>query len=74
MKSKTYLNKNFRFVFTPKEKQQYHSLRFLVGAGSLVKYIGVQNSISVISAALNSKTDKTICRFRKCGKIEIYVK
>ncbi len=69
--SVTFLNKNFRFVYTAKA---LGSRRFLVGAGALAKYVGSRNAETVIKAALNSKTDKYTCKFRKAGKIEIYVK
>lgn len=80
----TYLNKHFRFVFTPKEDvygfnpamygEETLKYRFLIGAGQIQHYIGIANANKVILAALNSKTDKVTVKFRKYGKIEIYVK
>lgn len=80
----TYLNKHFRFVFTPKSADIQNPLsnnkeiekisRFLIGAGQIQHYIGIANANKVITAALNSKTDKVTLKFRKYGKIEIYVK
>lgn len=73
MSSVTFFNKHFRFVFTGKETTLF-SRRFLVGAGALQNYVGEKNAETVLKAAINSKKDKTILKFRKCGKIEIYVK
>ena len=73
----TYLNKNFRFVFTQKNVDNLFypaNHRFLIGAGQIQRYIGIPNANNVITAALNSKTDKVTLKFRKYGKIEIYVK
>lgn len=81
----TFLNKNFRFVFQPKinvidcipalqfEKQRSDN-RFLVGAGRLAHYITEKNAETVLKSALKMKTDKLSCKFRKYGKIDIYVK
>ena len=70
-----YLNKHFRFVFSPKNKDRFNKRpRFLIGAGSLVSYLGERNAETVQKAALKSKTDKVTVKFRKCGKIEIYTK
>lgn len=79
-----YCNKHFRFVFSPNQdlflvipawyKDNIHSDRFLVGAGSIAKYVTEKNAKSVLKAAINMKTDKTTLKFRKWGKIEIYVK
>ena len=80
----TYLNKHFRFVYTPNRDlfisspgwylENIKSNRFLIGGGSLGKYIGERNADTVQKSALNSKTDKVTLKFRKYGKIEIYVK
>ena len=70
----TYLNKHFRFVYSPKNVQNNKRSRFLIGGGSLGKYIGERNADTVQKSALNSKTDKVTLKFRKYGKIEIYVK
>lgn len=73
--SVTYLNKHFRFVYQPKQIELFQkSKRFLVDGGSISKYIGTENANKVILTALNSKTDKVTLKFRKYGKIEIYVK
>lgn len=73
----TYLNKNFRFVFTPKNTDDLFkptNYRFLIGAGQIQHYIGIANANKAILTALNSKTDKVTLKFRKYGKIDIYVK
>ena len=74
MENTTYLNKNFRFVFTPKIKGIYKSNRFYIGGGSIAKYVTAPNAETVQKTALNMKTDKVSLKFRKYGKIEIYVK
>ena len=82
----TWFNKNFRFVFTPNFEQInynyfvdssygcYSSRRFLVGAGSISEYITEKNAETVLKTAEKMKTDKSTVKFRKYGKIEIYVK
>ncbi|SHK63434.1 hypothetical protein [Epilithonimonas mollis] len=79
----TWYNKNFRFVFSPNsfiafqidcEFDIINSDRFLVGARQLYKYITWKNAEIVLKSAENMKTDKTTIKFRKYGKIEIYVK
>lgn len=80
----SYFNKHFRFVFSPNPdlflvipawyKDNIHSDRFLIGAGSIAKYVTEKNAITVLKTSLNMKTDKTTLKFRKWGKIEIYVK
>lgn len=74
MNNTTFLNKNFRFVFTPKMQGIYNSKRFYVGGGSLALYITPSNACIVQKTCLNMKTDKYSLKFRKYGKIEIYVK
>lgn len=91
MTSITYLNTNFRFVFSPKnqilkifnkngntigyiESLQFYPKRFLIGAGQIGKYITDKNANKVILATEKMKTDKITLKFRKYGKIEIYVK
>jgi len=83
----TFYNKNFRFVYTPNYEYLlplisilknlpicYNSKRFLVGAGMLKYYLGIKNAETVLKSAQNMKTDKSVIKFRKYGKIEIYVK
>lgn len=80
----TWFNKNFRFVYTPNlttSDMILNSLiwginykRFLVGSGSLSYWIGKKNSETVLKTAEKMKTDKSTVKFRKYGKIEIYVK
>lgn len=80
----TWYNKNFRFVFTPSDeikrqislKYDVRNLkRFLIGAGQLYKYLGTEkNAETVLKTAEKMKTDKSTVKFRKYGKIEIYVK
>lgn len=80
----TWYNSNFRFVFTPKDEIKRHinpkydirnSKRFLIGAGQLSTYLGTEkNAETVLKTAEKMKTDKSTVKFRKYGKIEIYVK
>ena len=74
MVNTTFLNKNFRFVFSPKIKGVYKSKRFYVGGGSLSLYISPSNAYIVQKRCLSMKTDKHTLKFRKFGKIDIYVK
>ena len=62
---------DFLIVFSPKTKKP--NRRFLVSINQLKKYIG-KNDIKVIKAVQNLTTNKTTLRFRKFGKIEIYLK
>ena len=80
----TWYNNNFRFVFTPSDeikrqinvKYDVKNLkRFLIGAGQLSNYLGTEkNAETVLKTAEKMKTDKSTVKFRKYGKIEIYVK
>ncbi|RKS98245.1 hypothetical protein [Chryseobacterium defluvii] len=76
MEAITWYNKNFRFVYTPKSDISDLTgwKRFLIGAGAIQNYVGDKNAETVLKSAQNMKTDKKILKFRKCGKIEIYVK
>jgi|GEM_PF-2658926 len=84
----TYFNKNFRFVYSSNIKipqmdsvgnivgfTHLQKVRFLIGAGQLSNYLGTEkNAETVLKTAEKMKTDKTTVKFRKYGKIEIYVK
>jgi len=84
----TWFNKNFRFVFTPnylnhefdrflifsKIKPKRSHTRYLVGAGRLSYWLTSKNAETVLKTAEKMKTDKSTVKFRKYGKIEIYVK
>jgi len=77
----TFFNKNFRFVFSPKIEEhlqlfemQRSDKRFLIGAGQIKNYITEKNAETVLKEAEKMRTDKKVCKFRKYGKIEIYVK
>lgn len=48
--------------------------RFFVSLNQLDKYITAPNANKAITAAKNLKTNKTTLKFRKFGKIEIYLK
>lgn len=85
MKTLTFFNKNFRFVYQPKENKllnipslafdtERRDERFLVGAGKIGYYITPKNAETVLKCAEKMKTDKYTCKFRKYGKIDIYVK
>ena len=68
------LNREFKFVFNPKEKDQYNGRRYFgVGANSLYKYIGHANAETVIRKAMQSKDDRIVIKFRKHGAIYVYV-
>ena len=41
---------------------------------NIVDLIGTKNANKVIRATIELKEDQTIIKFRKCGKIEIYLK
>jgi hypothetical protein len=68
------LNKEFRIVFQPYERDIYGKRRFGVGAYSLQKYIGEINANNALQRALDMRTDKVRVRLRKHGIIDIYVK
>ncbi len=67
------LNKEFKFVFNPKDRERYDGRRYFgVGANSLHKYIGEKNAKTVIRKALESTEDRLILKFRKHGAIYVY--
>lgn len=68
-------NKEFYFVYSP-SKGLYpdFSPRFLVSVNTLKKYIGENNANKVILKASCLIHDKCTLRFRKYGKIDIYLK
>jgi len=77
----TYFNNQFRFVFSPNEQNWYtihlnkpFNKRFLIGAGQISNYVNEKNAETVLKTAEKMKTDKCTIKFRKYGKIEIYVK
>lgn len=62
-------------VFTPKQPQNYNNRkRFFVTLNTLQQYIGSGNAESVLFGFNSARTDKCTFKFRKYGKIEIYVK
>ena len=71
----TYLNKNYRIVFQPKDTSACGGKRrFFVGAGRLEDYIGVNNAHQAIERAEASMEDKIRIKLRKYGIVDIYVK
>ena len=68
------LNRNYRIVYTPKNKEQYNYKRFFVSPYQLSSYIGFCNANKVVRTALSMRVDKSTLKFRKYGKIEIYLK
>lgn len=64
---------DYNIVFTPKE-DKYNYPRFLVSKNTLKKYITEKNANKVLESIKNQKTNKVTLRFRKYGKIEIYLK
>lgn len=68
------LNKDYRIVYTPKNCTKYKYKRFFVLAYQLSNYISQENVNKCVLKALSMQTDKITLRFRKYGKIEIYLK
>lgn len=68
------INKEFKFIFYPKQKGIYDKVVFAIGGKSLHKYIGEANAETVIKKAIESTEDKLKIKFRKHGVIYIYVK
>ena len=69
------INKNFRIVFQPKNKEKFdNKRRFFVSAAMLEDYIGKSNSEVVFKKVWNSKTDKIRLKFRENGIVDVYVK
>lgn len=64
---------DFLLVFTPKFNL-YNNSRFLVSHNTLYKYITSKNANKVILHAKNQNVNKTTIKFRKYGKIDIYLK
>lgn len=64
---------DFHIVYTPKEKI-YPNSRFLVSARQLHNYIGQENANKALKAAYDLIENKATLKFRKYGKIEIYLK
>lgn len=60
-------------VFTPAE-DLYTYPRFLISRNRLSKYISEKNVNKVLRAIETQKTNKSTIKFRKYGKIEIYLK
>jgi len=74
-KTVSYLERNFRFVFEPKDKERFGGKRrFYVGSGRLQEYIGKHNTETVIRKAEEMMTDKKRLKFRETGIIDIYFK
>lgn len=61
-------------VFTPKEQSKYKFKRFLISYNRLEFYIGENNANVARLKYRKSKADKTVVKFRKCGRIEFYEK
>ena len=74
-KTVSYLEKNYRFVFEPKDKMKFNGKRrFLIGSGRLIDYIGSHNAETVIRKAEEMMVDKKRLKFRETGIIDIYLK
>jgi hypothetical protein len=68
-------NSHVRIVFSPKNRELFEGKRrFAISVNKLASYIGSKNAETCQSAHFRNKTNKCTCRFRKCGKIEIYDK
>lgn len=74
-KDVSYLERNYRFVFQPKDKSKFNNnRRFYVGSGRLEEYIGKHNTGTVLEKAEEMTTDKKRIKFRETGIIDIYLK
>lgn len=62
------------FVFEPKKPHFYTYNRFLVSKSRLHFYIGIDNANKCVLRNSIQKTDKLTLKFRKFGKIDIYLK
>ena len=62
---------DFLIVFSPKDKKP--NRRFLVSVNQLEKYID-KNANKVRQSIKNQTLNKSILKFTKYGKIEIYLK
>lgn len=70
------LNRDFYFVFQPKEEFiiKTKGRRFLIGAWMLPNYIGKKNAFKLIEATKNLSKDKHSFKYRKFGRVDIYFK
>lgn len=75
------INKDFKIVYqakAPKTKSLgacvAKRLRIAVGAGSIQKYIGLENAIYALQCAIVCNSDKVSCHFRKRGTVVFYRK
>lgn len=68
------INNEAFFVYTPKPNLGLRNKRFLVSANRLSNYITDNNANKALQAFKNMQTNKTTLKFRKFGKIEIYLK
>lgn len=64
---------DFMIVFTS-NVAKYRYKRFLISHRQLSKYIGLNNANKALCQAQIQKVNKTTLKFRKFGKIEIYLK
>lgn len=64
--------KDILIVFEPKDKTL--GRRFLVSKNTLHKYITENNANKVLKIAENQTLNKSTIKFRKYGKINIYLK
>ncbi len=68
------INNEAFIVFTPKLPHNYVNKRFLISANRLSNYITDNNANKALQTIQNMQTDKVTLKFRKFGKIEIYLK
>lgn len=61
-------------VFTPKNSENFNYKRFFISYNQIEKYIGKKNANKCRNLHEKQKTDKLTIKFRKFGKIEIYMK
>jgi hypothetical protein len=71
-----YLNRDFHFVYQPKDPKVKKLLgrRVLIGAWRLHNYIGIDNARKLIKATKKIREDKVSIKYRKYGIVDIYSK
>ena len=67
----SYFERNYRFVFQPKDPKKYGRKRFYISSGRLQEYIGKHNAETVIRKAEEMTVDKKRLKFRETGVLDI---
>jgi hypothetical protein len=68
------INREYRFVFQPKEAHPAYGRRFGVGAGKLSQYITEDHILSLLRKASECTEDKGRWKLRSIGLIDYYLK